>query len=72
MSQSWHAHWAEEGFRPKRLGNWEVPRWHAQWPDMHCATTKFQAHKNGRLFTSVKMSENPWSTFKVFINNFTK
>ncbi|OXU28258.1 hypothetical protein TSAR_001086 [Trichomalopsis sarcophagae] len=66
MSQFWHAHWAEDGFKPTRLQNWEVPRWHAEWPDRHCTTTKFEAHKNGRLFASAKKSNNssPWGNFK--------
>ncbi|XP_008214856.1 uncharacterized protein LOC103317749 isoform X2 [Nasonia vitripennis] len=74
MSQFWHAHWAEDGFKPTRLQNWEVPRWHAEWPDRHCTTTKFEAHKNGRLFASAKKSNNssPWGNFKIaaLLKNF--
>lgn len=65
MSQFWHSHWAEDGFKPTRLQNWEVPRWHAEWPDRHCTTTRFDAHKNGRLFMSAKTSNSPWGNFKV-------
>ncbi|KAL7294718.1 hypothetical protein TKK_0012013 [Trichogramma kaykai] len=64
MSQFWHAHWAEDGFKPTKLRNWEVPRWHAQWPDNHTTSTQFQAHTNGRLFANVKRSGCPWGDYK--------
>jgi hypothetical protein len=65
MSQFWHAHWAEDSFKPTRLQNWEVPRWHAEWPKRHCTTTKFLAHLNGRLYPTSKTPKISWSNFKV-------
>lgn len=65
MSQFWHAHWAEDAFKPTKLQNWEVPNWHAEWPNRHCETTKAEAHNNGRLFENFKRPKNPWSKFKV-------
>lgn len=69
MSQHWHGHWTEETFAPKRLRNWEVPKWYPSWPDRHCVTSKFIADDNGRILDTAKRVEHsPWGTFKVRIN----
>ncbi|XP_024869686.1 protein Flattop [Temnothorax curvispinosus] len=65
MSQHWHGHWTEDAFTPKRLRNWEVPKWYPSWPDRHCVTTKFIADDNGRILDNAKRVEHsPWGTFK--------
>ncbi|KAG5310218.1 FLTOP protein, partial [Acromyrmex insinuator] len=65
MSQHWHGHWTEDTFAPKRLRNWEVPKWYPSWPDRHCVTTKFIVDNNGRMLDNVKrVGQSPWGTFK--------
>ena len=69
MSQHWHGHWTEDAFAPKRLRNWEVPKWYPSWPDRHCVTTKFIVDNNGRMLDNAKrVGQSPWGTFKVCIN----
>lgn len=64
MSQFWHANQMEEAFKPTRLQNWQLPRWHNDWPDRHCTTTKFEADLNGRLYCKTQ-KKSPWSDFRV-------
>ena len=65
MSQHWNGHWIEENYKPSRLGNWEVPNWHPEWPDRHCQTTTFQSENNGHLLTNLKKTNRSRENFIV-------
>jgi len=68
MSQHWHGHWTESAFTPKKLRNWEVPKWYPSWPDRHCITTKFIAYDNGHIIDKTKkIKQSQCEIYKVSI-----
>ncbi|XP_051174578.1 protein Flattop [Leptopilina boulardi] len=64
MSQNWHAHWMEENYKPKRLGNWQIPKWYPQFPDRHCRITTFQCDNKGHLLAHLKKTNHERENFK--------
>lgn len=69
MSQHWYGHWAEDAFTPKKLRNWEVPKWYPNSPDRHCVTTKFITDDNGHILDNAnKAKHSPWEIYKVCVN----
>ncbi|XP_075248030.1 protein Flattop homolog isoform X2 [Convolutriloba macropyga] len=79
MAQHFSANQYEEPFKPVRLGNWEVPLLHKEFPDSREGFTQIVANDRGHLLDGVpKSAKSPWGEFvgtwdmpRKFVGNIT-
>lgn len=52
----------DKAYKPTRLGNWEVPKWHMNRPKGRSTVTKVIANDNGHLLPGVqKTHQKHWA-----------
>ncbi|XP_063726360.1 protein Flattop homolog [Symsagittifera roscoffensis] len=79
MALHFSANQYEEPFKPERLGNWEVPLLHREFPETRDGFTQIIADDRGHLLDGVpKSGKNPWGDFvgtwdmpRKFVGNIT-
>ncbi|VVC39830.1 Domain of unknown function DUF4812 [Cinara cedri] len=62
MSANYTCNQFDKAFKPTRLGNWEVPKWHLNRPKGRSTITKIIANDNGHLLPGVqKADQKNWA-----------
>lgn len=64
MASNFSANQYESEFKPKQLGNWQVPQWYPKFPRRRSGTTKIIVNDRGHLLPEVKRPDaSPWGSY---------